>query len=160
MIGFFIVEAFAGDNDSAGYKTQIKAANRMDMNIHVNLYLPPYLRRSQCNIGVGDVVFGIVDDVTGIGFAVFGEGNADYQYFIDANVTIKKSLTVQKDITSTDGDVIADGISLQDHIHKISVVDGGDARAIYISGQNGGASPATLSHTNTDSASMPIIPIP
>ena len=89
MIGFFVVESFAGDNDSAGYKTQIKAANRMDMNIHVNLYLPPYLRRSQCNIGVGDVVFGIVDDVTGIGFAVFGEGNADYQYFIDADEIVK-----------------------------------------------------------------------
>lgn len=160
MIGFFVVEAFAGDNDSAGYKTQIKAANRMDMNIHVNLYLPPYLRKSQCNIGIGDVVFGVVDDVTGIGFAVFGEGNADYQYFVDADVTIKKSLTVQKDITSIDGDVIADDISLQDHVHKISVVDGGDALAIFNSGAGGGQTPATISRTDTDSASMPIMPIP
>lgn len=160
MIGFFIVEAFAGDNDSAGYKTQIKAANRMDMNIHVNLYLPPYLRRSQCNIGIGDVVFGVVDDVTGIGFAVFGEGNADYQYFIDADVTVKKSLTVQKDITSIDGDVVADDISLQDHVHKITIVPGGDALAIFNSGAGGGQAPATLSQTETNSASMPIIPIP
>lgn len=160
MIGFFVVEAFAGDNDSAGYKTQIKAANRMDMNIHVNLYLPPYLRKSQCNIGIGDVVFGVVDDVTGIGFAVFGEGNADYQYFIDADVTVKKSLTVQKGITSIDGDVVADDISLQDHVHKITIVPGGDALAIFNSGAGGGQTPATLSQTSTDSASMPIIPIP
>lgn len=160
MIGFFVVEAFAGDNDSAGYKTQIKAANRMDMNIHVNLYLPPYLRKSQCNIGIGDVVFGVVDDVTGIGFAVFGEGNADYQYFIDADVTVKKSLTVQKDITSIDGDVVADDISLQDHVHKITIVPGGDALSIFNSGAGGGQAPATLSQTETDSASMPIIPIP
>ena len=130
------------------------------MNIHVNLYLPPYLRKSQCNIGIGDVVFGVVDDVTGIGFAVFGEGNADYQYFIDADVMIKKSLTVQKDITSIDGDVVADDISLQDHIHKISEIPGNDAVSIYASGESGGVSPAALSQTSTDSASMPIIPIP
>lgn len=160
MIGFFIVESFCGEADAAGYKTQIKAANKMDMNIKNILFLPPYLRKSQCNINIGDTVFGVVDDVTGLGFAVFGTGEADYQYFIDADVTVKKSLTVQKDITSIDGDVIADDISLQDHIHKISVVDGGDARAIYISGESGGSSPATLSRTETDSASMPIIPIP
>lgn len=160
MIGFFIVESFGGDTDAAGFNTQIKASNKMDMNIKNILFLPPYLRKSQCNINIGDTVFGIVDDVTGLGFAVFGAGEADFQYFFDADVTIKQKLTVKKDIESIDGDVIADDISLQDHVHKITLVPGDDALAIFTSGAGGGQSPATLSKTETNSASMPIIPIP
>ena len=153
MIGYFIVDGFTGEKDSAGFDTQINASNRMDMNTKNTLYLPPYLRKSQCNISIGDTVFGIVDDVTGIGCALFGENAADFKYFFDADIEIKRGLNVADD-------VVADDISLVDHIHKISEIPGNDAVSIYASGESGGAAPATLSQTSTDSASMPIIPTP
>lgn len=117
MIGYFIVKSFTGAKDSAGFDTAIIGANKMDMNITATLYLPPYLRKSQCNIGVGDTVFGIVDDITGIGCALFGENSADFQYFIDADLSVKKGLTVTNDITSTTGDVKTNTVSLNDHWH-------------------------------------------
>lgn len=153
MIGYYIVEGFTGEKDAAGFDTQIKASNRMDMNIKNTLYLPPYLRKSQCNISIGDTVFGIVDDVTGIGCALFGENAADFKYFFDADIEIKRGLSVADD-------VVADDISLIDHIHNISEIPGNDAVSIYASGESGGASPATLAQTSTDSASMPIISQP
>lgn len=144
MIGYYIVEGFTGQKDSAGYDTQIKAANKMDMNIKNILYLPPYLRKSQCNISIGDTVFGIVDDVTGIGCALFGENSADFKYFFDADVTIKKNLTVSDDITSTTGgitatlgDVIATTISLKTHTHPILTMQSSDAAQVLQSEATG-----------------------
>lgn len=144
MIGYYIVEGFTGEKDSAGYDTQIKAANKMDMNIKNILYLPPYLRKSQCNIAIGDTVFGIVDDITGIGCALFGESSADFKYFFDANVTIKKNLTVSDDITSTTGDiaatlgdVVATTISLKTHKHPILTMQSTDAQQIVASAESG-----------------------
>ena len=120
MIGFWIVEKFIGSDDAAGCKTQIRASNKMDMNIKSDLYLPPYMRKSQSDISVGDTVFAIVDDTTGLGAALFGVGSADFGYFFDADVKIKKSLDVDGDI-STDSDVIAKeiggDITMRTHWH-------------------------------------------
>lgn len=132
MIGFWIVESFTGAKDAAGYDTAAWCASKMDMSLKATLYLPPYLRKSQCGIGEGDCVFGISDDVTGLGAALFGEGGADFQYFFDANIEIKKSLTVDKsaqikdkldvtnNIKSAAGDVVATTVSLKTHTHAVT----------------------------------------
>lgn len=133
MIGYWIVERFEGDKDTAGYYTAVWCASKMDMNLKARLFLPPYLRQSQCGISEGDTLFGIADDVTGIGAALFGEGTADFQYFFNADIQINKTLTVDKavtmrdsldvtkDITSTTGDVKATTISLKTHTHPATL---------------------------------------
>lgn len=124
MIGFFIIEKFIGDNDSAGFKTAAWCASKMDMNLKTKLYLPPYLRKSQCGIDVGDSVFGISDDTTGLGAALFGEGSADFGYFFNADIEIKKGLKVNLDV-ECDSDVKAGTISLKDHWHGYIDTDQG-----------------------------------
>ena len=151
MIGYFIVDGFTGSSDSAGFKTSIKVSSAMDMNIKGTLYLPPYLRKSQCKISEGDKVFGVMDDITGIGCAMFGENGADYKYFFDADVEIKKNLTVTKDIESstgkitaslgniiaTVGDVKAANVSLKAHMHPILVMQSADAALAVASASSG-----------------------
>jgi hypothetical protein len=144
MIGWFTIEKFENHNDSAGYATSVIASNNMDMNIKTRLYLPPYLRKSQCSINVGSTVFGIVDDVTGLGMALYGEGTADFGYFFDADITVKKNLTVTKDIDSTTGnikatlgDVKATTISLKTHTHPILTMISTDAQQVVASATSG-----------------------
>ena len=124
MIGYFIVEGFTGETDSAGFETQIKVSNQMDMNLKGVLFLPPYLRKGQCNISEGDKVFGIVDDTSGLGVAVCGLSNSDFGYFFDANIQIKQKLTVESTITcnadvtaNVNPNVPGSGISLANHWH-------------------------------------------
>ena len=123
MIGYFIVDSFCSDADSRGFETRIGVSNKMDMNLKAELFLPPYLRKAQCEISVGDMVFGIVDDTSGLGVALCGFDGSDFGYFFDSDIQIKKSLTVTDDIKSTDGDVQAktsipaNKISLKDHWH-------------------------------------------
>ena len=69
----------------------------------------------------------------GKGFAIFGQEDADYQYFLDADLEIQKTLTVDgaaalkdkldvtKDITSSNGDVKAGSISLKTHTHPATL---------------------------------------
>ena len=144
MIGWFTIEKFENHNDSAGYATSVIASNNMDMNIKTRLYLPPYLRKSQCSINVGSTVFGIVDDVTGLGMALYGDGSADFGYFFDADITVKKNLTVTKDIDSTTGnikatlgDVKATTISLKTHTHQILKMISTDAQQVVASATSG-----------------------
>lgn len=144
MIGWFTIEKFENHNDSAGYATSVIASNNMDMNIKARLYLPPYLRKAQCSINVGSTVFGIVDDVTGLGMALYGDGSADFGYFFDADITVKKNLTVTKDIDSTTGnikatlgDVKATTISLKTHTHPILTMISTDAQQVVASATSG-----------------------
>ena len=116
MIGFFRVMGFDG-SDKAEASTKILVQSEMDSGIEGVLYLPPYLRPNQCNIKNGESVIGIMDDVTGLGVALCGFGASDYQYFLNADFNIHKSLIVKDDIKSTNGDVIATTISLQNHTH-------------------------------------------
>jgi hypothetical protein len=92
----------------------------MEEGFECLLFLPPYLRESTCGIEAGSHVFGIVDDVTGLGVAVYGVDGADFGYYYNADIQIKKSLTVKDDVKSTDGDVLAGAISLKNHTHAIT----------------------------------------
>lgn len=163
MIGYFIVESFTGTTDGANAHIQINASNKMDMNIKCVLFLPPYLRKTQCDISEGDTVFGIVDDVSGLGVALCGIDAADFGYFFDANVNIKKklivdddttinkALTVTNNIKSTSGDVFAGAVSLKNHTHPITVAN-----------FSGIIDPATgaASGTVTGNTDKPTVPTP
>ena len=73
-----------------------------------------------------------MDEVSGIGCAMMGIGDADFGYFYDADIQVKKKFTVDgatalndkldvtKDITSANGDVKAGSISLKTHTHSIT----------------------------------------
>lgn len=94
MIGFFTIDSFENPTDSAGFQTRANVSNKMDMNLKGVLYLPPYLRKSQCNISEGDSVFGIIDDVSGLGAAICGIDGSDFQYFFDADIQIKQNISI------------------------------------------------------------------
>lgn len=127
MIGFWIVEKFDGDDDSAGFKTVVRAHNSMNDAIKALLFLPPYMRRSQCNISIGSKVFGVSDDATGFGAAICGVGDADFGYFFDAEMRIKKDLKVTGDVIGNADDInITKRISLNEHWHGyIDITPGG-----------------------------------
>lgn len=121
MIGYFEITEFLDGTDAAGAAFRARAKGVPDSGKVADLYLPPYLRKTQCGIDNGSRVFAVVDDVTGIGAALFGENGADFGYFMDADIEVKKSLTVTDDIKSTSGDVLAGTISLSNHTHPITV---------------------------------------
>ena len=127
MVGFFTIVEFIGDDDVAGFKVQAKVKSQMNENIIGFLWLPPYLRQGQSNIDKGSTVWGILDEVTGLGCAMLGIGDADFGYFYDADIQVKKKLTVDdkldvtKDITSSSGDVKAGSISLKTHTHPATL---------------------------------------
>lgn len=138
MIGFFTIVEFMGDEDAAGFNVQAKVKSQMNENIIGILWLPPHLRQGQSNIDVDSTVWGIMDEVSGLGCAMMGIGDADFGYFYDADIQVKKKFTVDgeatfndkvtmsdaldvtKDIQSTSGDVKAGAISLKTHTHPIS----------------------------------------
>lgn len=123
MFGFFKIKSFSTKKDSAGASIIAAVSSQMDENLTGEMYLPPYLRQTQSNISEGDIVFGIIDEVTGIGAALCGLDDADFGYFFNADINIKQKLTVNdtieatNDIKSLSGDVKAGLISLKDHVH-------------------------------------------
>lgn len=133
MIGFFTVIELTGDEDAAGFKVQAKVESQMNENILGILWLPPHLRQGQSNIDVDSTVWGILDEVSGIGCAMMGIGDADFGYFYDADIQVKKKFTVDgatalndkldvtRDITSSNGDVKAGSISLKTHTHPATL---------------------------------------
>lgn len=123
MIGFFKIKAFGNDKDLQGFSTSASVCSDMDSRIEGTLFLPPYLRKGQCNISEGSKVFAVMDDTTGFGVALYGVDGADFGYFFDADIDVKKSLKVDdsitavNDIKSTIGDVKAKTYSLSTHTH-------------------------------------------
>lgn len=93
QIGFYVVEELTGE-DAQGAAFMAKVKSKMNAGIRGTLFLPPYLRPNQCNIAADSVLFGCLDEVTGRGFAIFGQEDADYQYFMDASLQIKQNLSV------------------------------------------------------------------
>lgn len=143
MIGFFTIVEFMGDEDAAGFKVQAKVKSQMNENILGYLWLPPHLRQGQSNIDADSTVWGILDEVSGLGCAMMGIGDADFGYFYDADIQVKKKFTVDgatalndkldvaKKITGSDainasgditsnGDVKAGSVSLLKHTHTIT----------------------------------------
>lgn len=142
MIGYFKITEFLDGTDAAGAAFRARAKGDPDSGQVADLFLPPYLRKTQCGIDNGSRVFAIVDDVTGLGAALFGEDGADFGYFFNADIEIQKTMTVKdavsmektlevtgkvtakdaiaatKDITSN-ADVKAGTISLKTHTHAI-----------------------------------------
>ena len=143
MIGYFIVDSFSKDKDSQGFETGINVSVKYDMNLKGFLYLPPHLRKSQCDIAIGSEVFGVMDDVTGLGVAMFGvncdinfKNLADYEFSktltVDGATTLKDKLDVTKDITSSTGDIKASvgdvkatAVSLKTHTHPATLAVAG-----------------------------------
>ena len=109
QLGFFKIVKFLDEGkDSQGYQTRAIAESCMVSEWKCVLYLPPYLRKVSSSIDVGSIVFGISDSVIGKGCALYSE-DADFSYFWNADVTINKTLTVEKSVTMNDTlDVIKD----------------------------------------------------
>lgn len=129
-LGYWIVDGLDG-GDAQGAAHLAKVHSQMNPAIRGTMYLPPYLRPSQCGIAKDSILFGCIDDVTGKGFAMYGEADADFQYFFDADIKIKKTLSVDdavdfgKTLDVTDdisgaADVKAGSISLKNHTHPIT----------------------------------------
>lgn len=97
MIGYFTIKEFIGTEDQAGFQSQVRAVSTMEPGFECFLFLPPYLRAVSCSIAIDSRVFGIVDDTSGLGVALYGVNGADFGYFYDADVQIKKNLSVTGD---------------------------------------------------------------
>ena len=108
-LGFFkIVKFLSEGKDTQGYQTRVLAESCMVPEWQCVLYLPPYLRKVSSSIDTGSIVFGISDSVIGKGCALYSE-DADFSYFWNADVTINKTLTVDKSVTMNDTlDVVKD----------------------------------------------------
>ena len=108
-LGFFkIVKFLSEGKDTQGYQTRVLAESCMVPEWQCVLYLPPYLRKVSSSIDTGSIVFGISDSVIGKGCALYSE-DADFSYFWNADVTINKTLTVEKSVTMNDTlDVVKD----------------------------------------------------
>lgn len=171
MFGYFIITELTGAKDKAGYHTMAKVKNKMNENILGTLYLLPHLRQAQCNIGVDSVVVGTLDEVTGLGFAFVGIDDADFQYFYNANIDIKKTLNVEKavtmhdkldvtkdiststgnitastgNITATVGDCVATTVSLKTHVHPAALTVTGSVTPAGV--VEGGATGTTATPT-------------
>ena len=109
QLGFFKILKFLNEGkDTQGYQTRVLAESCMMPEWQCILFLPPHMRKVSTSIDVGSVVFGISDSVIGKGCALYSE-DADFSYFWNADVTINKTLTVDKSVTMNDTlDVVKD----------------------------------------------------
>lgn len=135
--GFFKVLKLE-DGDAQGFERVALCQNLMEEGMTSRLYLPPFVRRSECEIKEGSKLWGISDSVSGLGVALYGT-DCDYSYWCNADLTFKQTLTVEKsttlndkcdvkkDITSSTGDikanagdVVATTVSLKNHVHPVT----------------------------------------
>lgn len=109
QLGFFKILKFLNEGkDTQGYQTRAMVESCMVSEWQCVLYLPPHMRKVSSSIDVGSVVFGVADSVIGKGCALYSE-DADFSYFWNADVTINKTLTVDKSVTMKDTlDVVKD----------------------------------------------------
>ena len=109
QLGFFKILKFLNEGrDSQGYQTRVLVESCMVTEWQCTLFLPPHLRKVSSSIDVGSVVFGVADSVIGKGCALYSE-DADFSYFWNADVTINKTLTVERSVTMNDTlDVVKD----------------------------------------------------
>lgn len=164
QLGFFKIVKFLDEGkDSQGYQTRAIAESCMVAEWQCVLYLPPYLRRVSSSIDVGSVVFAIADSVIGKGCALYSE-DADFSYFWNADVTINKTLTVDKSVTMNDklnvvkdvtvstgnikaniGDVQAGAkaISLISHTHAVTALPCLSPTSVLIGTVSGSTLPPT-----------------
>ena len=149
QLGFFKIIKFLNEGkDTQGYQTRVLVESCMVSEWQCVLFLPPYLRKVSSSIDVGSVVFGVADSVIGKGAALYSE-NADFAYFWNADVTINKTLTVDKSVTMNDTlDVIND-----------VTVSTGNIKANIGDVQAGAKAISLISHTHAVTA-LPCLPPP
>ena len=149
QLGFFkIIKFLNKGKDSQGYQTRVLVESCMVSEWQCILYLPPYLRKVSTSIDAGSIVFGISDNVTGKGCALYSE-DADFSYFWNADVTINKTLTVEKSVTMNDKLDVANDVTVSTGNLKVSV---GDVQA-------GPKAISLVSHTHAVTA-LPCLPPP
>ena len=148
-LGFFKILKFLDvGKDSQGYQTRALVESFMVSEWQCILYLPPYLRKVSSSIDVGSIVFGVADSVIGKGAALYSE-DADFSYFWNADVTINKTLTVERSVTMNDTlDVVKDVTVSTGNIN----VNIGDVQA-------GPKAISLVSHTHSVTA-LPCLPPP
>ena len=149
QLGFFkIVKFLSEGKDAQGYQTRVLVESCMVREWQCVLFLPPYLRQVSTSIDVGSVVFGVADSVIGKGAALYSE-DADFSYFWNADVTINKTLTVDKSVTMNDTlDVVKD-----------VTVSTGNIKANIGDVQAGAKAISLISHTHAVTA-LPCLPPP
>ena len=159
--GFFKVVKLE-DGDAQGFERVALCQNLMEEGMTSRLYLPPFMRKSECAIAEGSKVWGISDTVSGLGVALYGT-DCDCEYWSDADLNFKQTLTVEKattlndkcdvkkDITSSTGDikasvgdVVATTVSLKSHTHQIVMMTQADVATLATAVMAGGTAPVTF----------------
>ena len=141
-LGFFKIIKFLNEGkDAQGYQTRVLAESCMVSEWQCILFLPPYLRQVSTSIDVGSVVFGVADSVIGKGCALYSE-DADFSYFWNADVTINKTLTVEKSVTMNDTLDVANDVTVSTGNIKANI---GDVQA-------GSKAISLISHTHAVTA--------
>ena len=148
-LGFFKIIKFLNEGkDAQGYQTRVLAESCMVPEWQCVLYLPPYLRKVSSSIDTGSIVFGISDSVIGKGCALYSE-DADFSYFWNADVTINKTLTVDKRVMLNDTLDVANDVTVSTGNIKANI---GDVQA-------GAKAISLISHTHAVTA-LPCLPPP
>ena len=142
QLGFFKILKFLSEGkDSQGYQTRVLAESCMVSEWQCVLFLPPHMRKVSSSIDVGSIVFGISDSVIGKGCALYSE-DADFSYFWNADVTINKTLTVEKSVTMNDTLDVANDVTVSTGNIKANI---GDVQA-------GSKAISLISHTHAVTA--------
>ena len=148
-LGFFKILKFLDDcKDAQGYQTRALVESCMVAEWQCVLFLPPHMRKVSSSIDIGSVVFGVADSVIGKGCALYSE-DADFSYFWNADVTINKTLTVDKSVTMKDTLDFVNDVTVSTGNIKASV---GDVQA-------GAKATSLISHTHAVTE-LPCLPPP
>lgn len=149
QLGFFkIVEFLDKGRDVQGYQTRALVESCMVSEWQCVLFLPPHMRKVSSSIDVGSVVFGVADSVIGKGCALYSE-DADFSYFWDADITINKTLTVEKSVTMNDTLDVLNDVTVSTGNITVNI---GDVQA-------GSKATSLISHTHSVAA-LPCLPPP
>ena len=142
QLGFFKILKFLDEGkDAQGYQTRALVESCMVSEWQCVLYLPPYLRKVSTSIDVGSIVFGVADSVIGKGCALYSETD-DFSYGWNADVSINKTLTVDKSVTMNDTLDVVNDVTVSTGNIKASV---GDVQA-------GAKASSLVSHTHAVTA--------
>lgn len=149
QLGFFKILRFLDEGkDSQGYQTRALAESCMVSEWQCVLFLPPYLRKVSSSIDVGSIIFGVADSVIGKGCALYSTTD-DFSYFWNADVTINKTLTVEKSVTMNDTLDVANDVTVSTGNLTVNI---GDVQA-------GPKATSLISHTHAVTA-LPCLPPP
>ena len=149
QLGFFKILKFLDKGkDSQGYQTRVLAESCMVAEWQCTLFLPPHMRKVSSSIDVGSIIFGVADSVIGKGAALYSE-DADFAHFWNADVTINKTLTVDKSVKMNDTLDVANDMTVSRGNIKANI---GDVQA-------GPKAISLVSHTHAVTA-LPCLPPP